>query len=1653
MTTSPIDTTAAIREAYLGYLATTFRLEDPALQDEFRRALREPDRFVKGPILEATPSFRTGSTIRQLVEEGLLSRKFLTLNSPALPVTRPLYEHQETSIRKLVSGGRNIVVATGTGSGKTETFLVPILEHLFRQHEEGTLGPGVRALLLYPMNALANDQLARLRTLLGNCREVTFGRYTGETERSHSAALTQYQKTHKREPLPNELISREQMWGSPPHILLTNYAMLEYLLLRPSDSVFFDGEHARHWRFIVIDESHTYTGAKGIEMAMLLRRLKDRVVDGAQGKLRCVATSATLGRGRSDFPAIAAFARRLFGEEFEWVEADSSRQDVVDAARISLVAGRGGRWGAPHPDLYRTWKNIVDDVEDDRKLPELRRTGLELGVLSQVAARAEEAARSRGETAGWRVFLYEVLKGDERLQRLQEGLESGPRFLTELAPAILGDAQDSIESLVALVDLANQARAGEESRPLLPARYHVFASAIEGAYVSLAPADNRRRLFLERRASVHENGREYPVFEVATCRQCGAMYIVGSICEDENGKQVLRQPRSDGESVEYYLLDPHDTGQDTTDEDEEVGFPGIQDDLSRFDRYILCGSCGAVDRAAALFPPCECGPEGYHRLIRVPARDGRVFLCPACGKRNPQGMVWRFTVGTDAAASVLATALYQQLAPARKKEVAKAASESTDSWASTVPSPWGTTWQRQEHPGASRPGTGEHGEAPSGERRLLIFSDSRQDAAFFAPYLNRTYGQILRRRLILRALEEHRDDVLADGWRLQDLVEPVRKLAAEWGLFSDSSLQEQRAEVWKWVMQEFLALDRRISLEGLGLLGFVPVRPQDWVAPRPLLKPPWGLTEEEAWTLFQVLLDTLRSKGAVVFPDYVSPQDEAFAPRNRELYFRAHGSSPAKGILSWNPSSGDTAGARTNSRLDYLTRLAGNLGSGVEWEACRDALKNIWDGSLALESHGSCWRHHFAAVSLPGEGVVYRLRYNVWSLRPTFPGGEESATWYICDKCHSLTLYNIRGTCPTYRCRGRLHPCRPSEVFRDNHYYRLYLNSLPVRMRAEEHTAQLTSEAAAELQNRFVEGDVNVLSCSTTFELGVDVGELEAVFMRNMPPSAANYIQRAGRAGRRTDSTAFALTFAQRRSHDLAHYREPWRMVSGKIMAPHFKLENAKIVRRHVYATALAAFWRGCAELFGTVESFFFNDGHGRCGPDRFREYLDSRPRALLRSLKRIVPEELHQELDLDGWGWARDLFEGENAVLRRVHEEVEDDVRQLEMVREELFRAGKPQDHLLRLIMTIKRKDLIGFLSSRNVIPKYGFPVDVVELQLTHHGEEARNLQLERDLRIALSEYAPSGQVVAGGKVWTSRYIKRLPQREWERYRYAICNNCQNYVRVRAELGPVPDKCPVCCEPFGRSTGVFIVPAFGFVASADKPASPGEEKPEKTYTTRVHYSGEGREEDSIRLEMSGTVLVATPIAQGRLAVINHAGLYGFKVCRRCGYAVRGDEPVPSPHRTPWGGTCLERLEAHLSLGHEFETDILKLVFEGYADRRPGFWFSMLYALLEGASMALDIERQDIDGCLYPLAGNHGSRALLLFDDVPGGAGHVRRLAQREALVGVLRAALERLAGCECGGPEGRASCYGCLRNYRNQFCHDILERRMVVEFLKQVLQ
>ena len=301
----PILASGEIKNSYIDYITTTFDMADQDYASLLKRALQQEGVIAKGPYLDIGGSYETGHTLHELVQAGKISSCFEQLEpvpekERELKLDRPLYVHQESALIRAMRG-QNLVVTTGTGSGKTESFLLPILQHVLSEMEAGSLSSGVRAMIIYPMNALANDQMKRMRALLKHATAIRFGIYNGNTPHKKQTALNDYRKTHKDaagtplDPLPNELISREEMQDEPPHILITNYSMLEYMMLRPKDDKVFSGAKLQ---YIVLDEAHIYKGATGIETSMLMRRLRARI--SRPESVQYILTSATLGGPETD---------------------------------------------------------------------------------------------------------------------------------------------------------------------------------------------------------------------------------------------------------------------------------------------------------------------------------------------------------------------------------------------------------------------------------------------------------------------------------------------------------------------------------------------------------------------------------------------------------------------------------------------------------------------------------------------------------------------------------------------------------------------------------------------------------------------------------------------------------------------------------------------------------------------------------------------------------------------------------------------------------------------------------------------------------------------------------------------------------------------------------------------------------------------------------------------------------------------------------------------------------------------------------------------------------------------------------------------------------------------------------------------------------
>ncbi len=1532
----PVFATEQIANSYERYIKSSITTNNPSINDAIKRAIDAVARpLVKGPIIQTLPNYKAGSSIEQLVGKGTLSTTWLERDfGDQIVQGRPLYAHQDIAICKSVVEKRNVVVATGTGSGKTETFLIPIVEELFRQSRSGCLGPGVRALLLYPMNALANDQLKRLRLLLKNSPEITFGRYTGETPVSRREGLERLRESFPDvEDLPNELLGREEMQQGPPHILLTNYAMLEYLLLRPDDSPLFDVGGPHSWKFIVLDEVHTYDGAAGMEIGMLLRRLCHRVRRGP-GTIQAIATSATIG-GPDDRRQVAHFASELFDLPFEWDDSDPSRQDVIGASVETP------RLPAPGPRV-----NLSD------------------------------AVAQTGSVA------VETVLADDRVQALLRTLWRQQCTLEEAAELVSDPPDTALAGdLIRWLSHQNDPSTG---LPVLRARFHTFVRAPEGVQVCLRPhSDGQPRAFLESHRFCPDCGEGASLLELATCRRCTQWHLRGVV---ESG-QFQQAPDLEDDAPQIRYLAPR--ADEEVNEDalgEEVSETTLFGPLSaQEEQVILCFSC---HRLHSKGPQCACDPALSKAVVLASRTSGGAIRCVNCGAPATQGGPRRLRLGTDAPPAVVASALFDALP--RKLE---------------------------------RP-------------RFLSFADSRQDAAFFAPYLERTYGRITRRRLLLEALELAWAETAGAGVSIESLAPLATTMAHRRGFFEPAQDQLARANMVKaWIVAELTALDSRQSLVGAGLATRRLARPKDWQAPPALLNPPWSLTSEEAWFLIEALLATLVDDQAIAIPDGVDITSSIFSPRNKEFGFRElkRVQNAAITVLGWSPAQG------TNARLDFLSRIISVLHPDWQKNRIKDEAQHALDGIWKLIT-SNVFRSYLKENHDKRLGTYYQLLPEFWRF-------ERPDAIYRCDTCGHIHASSVRGVCRSFRCPGRLSLV--GHELSVNHYRELYLVKSLGPLVAEEHTAQWTSAEAARIQADFVspDGKINVLSCSTTFELGVDVGELEAVLLRNVPPSASNYVQRAGRVGRRSSSIAFVVTFAQLRPHDIHAFDNAIDLVAGRVPAPRIPSRNLRITRRHVHSVALSRFLRarhGSGKGWPRTAQAFFAKESDTSYCEDFRTYLAAKDADLLSELKQVVPRELHPQLGLETWAWSEELASTDplTSSLALVENEYFRDVITYERFREEAKQAndGRGLDRANRVLNTINSTELIGLLARRNVLPKYGFPVDVVPLRTVHLSvPEARTVELERDLRVAIAEYAPGAEVIAAKRRWASAGLYLLPNKGLPERDYAICQACNRLYLVHER-----DECTQCGDRLKK--GKFVQPLFGFVAEDPSNRPLGEDRPRRLYATRVlfHDLVEPTPRTALLKNRDLTIVEGRFARQGNLAVVNTARGKHFRLCHTCGFAKVGGHAEQKHSPPDWPRrSCTGTLHT-VDLGHVFTSDITELCFPTLDHHHPNFRPSLLAALLEGARRTLNAGHGDIDGLTYM---DGILPVFALYDSVPGGAGLAREAFNR--FRDVLESARRVCKECTCGE---HSSCYGCLRSYSNQFEHDALDRTVAAEALDEIL-
>lgn len=1588
---NPAKASEEIKKDYIGYISTTFHFKNPILQDVF---LKKLDQIVSnGPFVEIKDSFRSGKSIQELIDANILSPLFNKLESKkpfnyrkTLPTERPLYLHQEEAITKIVNK-ENIVVSTGTGSGKTYCFLIPVINELLREIENGTLNDGVRAMFIYPMNALANDQIKGLREILMNYPEITFGVYNGGTENNEADAIKLYEAMYENEKypelrkrLPNEKLSRDDMKKHPPHILFTNYAMLEHMLFRPGDDAIFTNSN---FKYVVLDEGHVYAGATGIETAFLIGRLKARV----SGNPQFIITSATLGDGTPEVnKKVITFAKNLTGCSFE---SDS----IVTAKRIPYVS----------ENQLKTYSGaFYVDLANSTSKEEL--------FLKDILAKYGISTNQDEEE----VILFDILYGSYEYSLLRQ---MGSLLVLEDIKKALSYSDEEVVAFIALC-----AKARKNGKALVDIRYHYFLRALDGCYISL---DQQESLSLIR-MNYTETGHK--MFEIALCDDCGEIALVGKTI---NGK--LERASSFDEDKEWYQIkSKYTVNEIDQEEDENTKTVKKRKNVPLLEEYVLCKKCGAITPIEEMHNKwCDCKETEPIRLIKLTKEN-----CSVCG-----GTLRRFNLGFEAATGVIATSLYEQIPEYTYYE------DKTNSASESNPFLKNTKKQKSKETTGSQ---------------FLVFSDSRQGAAKFACFLGDSYKEFLRRRGIWNVIDE-KENEYPNGIEFDDFRKLLENYYSSHKLFRESndpnassSIVENKRNSWIALLNELYNSSRRTSLISLGKISFD--YQGNTSGPVESVANAYNISVEDAKALLDYLVFDIVRSGAITTDSETDINDEDrkylyYSSIQQEVTKNKHDN--LKYTKPWLPTARQLKdGTKTYYQNNKLTKVKEVL--QLEDEEAVKFIENYWGYLISKDANP------YPLVSKDGKGYTIPAKSFLIKMG-------KNATVFKCQKCGTITQFNILGKCIQTSCNGKLERLDGEQYIKENYYANLYKTKRISPLFIKEHTAQLDKKSALDYQQQFVRKEINALSCSTTFEMGVDVGDLETVFLRNIPPMPSNYAQRVGRAGRSIDAAAFALTYARLSSHDFTYFDSPQNMIKGVIYPPQFKLENEKIIRRHIYAVALSHYFSLRPDLYdGNKANKFVNEK----GYVSFLEWLKSCPQDLLSRLENSFPNpDIQALMKIQSFGWL-DEFCGPEGIFTDLITKYEQDVNYLQ---KEIDKAFKAKDSINAEIFNQRlnhytQNNLIDLLVRGNILPKYGFPIDSVELTQNIASKSLKSLNLTRDLAVAISEYAPSAEVIADGGLYTSRYIKKpfVNHKVSETFDIAYiaeCPKCNNTNYKTVYLGNDTVDCIVCGHKltnfmFKKS----IQPRAGFIAEKDVKPVPLSSQ-EKKYRTEAIYIGDKSAEPIKKEEyvFGETKIEIESTTNDSLAV---KSLHSFYVCDECGYAIAEDEQAkleeykdykygvseikdtPNFHETSFGkGKCSCKKLKRYYLHHEFKTDVAKISFSCDTSYKETM-LSVMYALLNAFATEMSIERKDIKACLtYKQVNGVMTHKIIIYDSVPGGAGHSRRLVEENVLKQIIDRAYSLLNSCKC-----EPSCYRCLRSYENQKIHELLDRQKAMTFLKKLI-
>ena len=1643
-----------IKKKLLDYINTIYLGKNEDLRKACEVELERVGTLFQEPYIEANQAYTT-------IEDGInrgnfqpVTKKILgAMQEKKLGVFKNPFSHQLEALKAFESG-QDILVATGTGSGKTECFMWPLVTKLVTEaieKKDSWIQHGVRVLVLYPMNALVSDQVGRLRGMIGDqkgefrsvfhqlagrdSRIPLFGMYTGRTpypgerdekqdnevastirknliditedEQKRKKVLEQLIKINKYPAktdleayvtaLENgkeydnsndaELYTRHEMQKNCPDILITNYSMLQYMLIRTIEDSIWDStkkwlaEDKNNKVLFIIDEAHMYRGSAGGEVALLIRRFMDKLgID--RDRLQFILTTASVpenGNEKAIKFACDLSAKTYRKDAFVFLQGTPEKLDysIVRDVSASMLA------------------NISLDgilTDDDNKVRELLGIGNLLGFSNPGDISTMEQVKP------W--LFRNMIRLRPMLDLL--GICRGKATqVNKIAQEVFpGEAEDiayrAINTLLQIAPLA----VSENGQVLMPARLHLFFRGIPGIYACSNPEcefkQNEKlplgKVYLDSRRTCECGSK---VYELLNDRTCGALFLKGFIDESQRKSEriIWNIPGENySETVKqvnlYVIPNNSDIKKDDLAKDSE--FTWLDSYTGRLCNNIKPG-------------------EGENRLglIMSKYKDKKqkqlysFYTCPKCGKKQLKCTDFS-TKGNEPFFNLVSEQL------------------------------------RVEPPTMYRPE--DLKKNPNAGRKVLLFSDSRQRAAILAKEFTEAADEDAIKKAITVAARDLQEwcEKNSKEATMDLLYIAFLKVATENNLtffYGDDEDDLNEAEEG---MRKVLERCARRGQE----FNYTSVARR--FSARPALY---------SKSLLQQLCNNFRSLTDSALC-WVEPSNEDLWDEvcdDLEDVCKINESDLIKLFAAWaqeimtdSYSLGNNIDKEVRKQLTNYERFGILIDEGFN----KKFLKILADNGYGEATADQIFKEFFKFLQ-KGDNDNYYL--NLESVRLVYGLKHE---WYQCPRCGKLFPYTLWGKCA--QC-GKGEPKLMSESdFQGIEFWRKPVEraldgdkrTLMTRINTEEHTAQLshkdqrdnmwstTEEYEMRFQNVFIDNEkpIDVLSCTTTMEVGIDIGSLTAVGLRNIPPMRENYQQRAGRAGRRSAAISTIVTYTENGPHDSYYFADPSLIVSGEPRMPWVDIQNEKLIQRHLYVVLMLRFCESWQIGLNETTIFDFFDIYY----DDFANFVKNFEFSHMEK-KRLVPETMEN------------VFENYQSTLLCLLDELMGDVREFP----QNFKDDREND-----------KKLLDVLLEEGIFPTYSFPRNVVGFYISDKKGEKLEQKPDLSLERAISEYAPGRTIVVNKKTYKSGGVFNFHNRrnpnpassyfDSHDYFYKVYE-CQNKeCRWFGKDLPEDNKCPFC-----GGTSIYqhnLLKPWGFSPQDGKAVKTAKVENERTYAEEPFYSATPTQDDMNAPEGYQNIRYARRGNQELLIVNKGPSNEGFLICRSCGAAVAGEDvkllqKIQRPYISWYKYPCRHQNYENTYLGCNLITDMVVFEFALPNDvintRLDAYWIktaalTLAEAMVLAAGRMLDVEFNEIKSG-YRI--RYGARKtyvdIFMFDSLSSGAGYSSAIPDN--LDEFFRKTRETLANCSANCA---TSCHQCLNHYWNRRIHNKLDRHKALELL-----